>query len=78
MPVRYEAAHAAVGVVRVLYPLLDLLAPVFARRAVRRLPPRRWPTTLRKAGIGDIVTVNHLLALKVITRHRDAAAAAAA
>ena len=31
VPVRYESAHAPSGLVRVLYPLLDILAPLFSR-----------------------------------------------
>ena len=65
-PVKYEASHAPSGVIRALYPLLDLLAPLFA------LVPfagyrRSLGDTLRKAGFGESVTVNHILALKVIT-----------
>jgi tight adherence protein C len=66
VPVRYEAAHAPSALVRLLYPLLDALAPLFA--AVPFADYRRsLADSLRKAGFGDSVTVNHLFALKVIT-----------
>ena len=65
-PVRYEAAHAPSAIIRPLYPLLNLLAPLF-----RWLPfpeyRRSLADNLRKAGFGDSVTPDHIFALKLIT-----------
>jgi tight adherence protein C len=66
VPVRYEAAHAPSTLIRVLYPLLNVLAPLFA--IVPFADYRRsLADNLRKAGFGDSVTVNHIFALKLIT-----------
>jgi tight adherence protein C len=65
-PVHFEPAHAPSGLIRLLYPVLHLLAPLCAA-----LPFAEYRAaladTLRKAGFGDSVTVNHIFALKVIT-----------
>lgn len=65
IPVRYEASHAPSGAVRILYPLLNVLAPLFD---VVPVPEYRRSLTdnLRKAGFGESVTVNHIFALKLI------------
>ncbi len=64
--VRFEPAHAPSGLIRLLYPLLHVLAPLFAP-----LPFAEYRATLadtlRKAGFGESVTVNHVFALKVIS-----------
>ena len=65
-PVRYDASHAPSGLIRMLYPVLDLLAPLFAPLPVAGYR-RSLGDTLRKAGFGEGVTVNHILALKLIT-----------
>ncbi len=66
MPVRYEVAHAPSALFRVLFPLLNALAPLFA--IVPAAGYRRsLADNLRKAGFGDSVTVNHIFALKLIT-----------
>lgn len=66
VPVRYESAHAPSGLIRVLYPLLNVLAPLFA--ALPFADYRRALTdNLRKAGFGDSVTANHVFPLKLIT-----------
>lgn len=65
-PVRFEAAHSPSGLIRFLYPILDVLAPLF-----RRVPfaeyRRNLADTLRKAGFGESVTVNHIFALKLLS-----------
>ncbi len=65
-PVGFESAHAPSGLIRILYPILDVLAPLF-----RRLPfaeyRRTLADTLRKAGFGESVTVNHIFALKFLS-----------
>lgn len=65
-PVPFEAAHAPSGLIRSLYPVLNVLAPVFSQ-----LPFAGYRRTLndnlRKAGFGDSVTVNHIFALKVLS-----------
>ncbi len=65
-PVRFEPAHAPSGLVRMLYPVLHVLAPLFAP-----LPFAEYRSaltdTLRKAGFGDSVTVNHIFAFKLIS-----------
>ncbi|MEO7158270.1 MAG: hypothetical protein ABI039_11940, partial [Vicinamibacterales bacterium] len=66
VPVRYEASHAPSGLIRAFYPLLDVLAPLFALLPVEGYR-RTLGDSLRKAGFGDSVTVNHILALKAIT-----------
>jgi tight adherence protein C len=64
--VPFEAAHAPSTLIRVLFPLLNVLAPLFAL-----LPfddyRRTLADTLRKAGFGPSVTVNHLFALKLLS-----------
>ena len=65
-PVRFEAAHAPSGLVRFLYPVLHLLAPLFSAAAVCRYR-RTLTDTLRKASFGESVTVNHIFALKLIS-----------
>lgn len=66
VPVRYESSHAPSGLIRVLFPLLDVLAPLFA--AVPFAEYRRaLAENLHKAGFGDSVTVNHIFALKLIS-----------
>jgi tight adherence protein C len=66
VPVRYDASHAPSGLIRALYPLLDVLAPLFT--LVPFAGYRRSMTdTLRKAGFGESVTVDHIFALKLIT-----------
>ena len=65
-PVRFEAAHAPSAVIRVFYPLLNLMAPVFAVVPFKEYR-RVMADNLRKAGFGDSVTVNHILALKAIS-----------
>lgn len=64
--VRFEPAHAPSGLIRLMYPLLHVLAPLFAP-----LPFAEYRATLadtlRKAGFGESVTVNHVFALKVIS-----------
>jgi tight adherence protein C len=65
-PVRYEPAHAPSGLVRVLYPLLNVFAPLFAMLPFADYR-RSLGDTLRKAGFGESVTVNHIFALKLIT-----------
>jgi tight adherence protein C len=66
LPVHYDASHAPSGVIRALFPLLDLLAPVFA--VIPFADYRRTlADTLRKAAFGESVTVNHIFALKTIT-----------
>lgn len=66
VPVRYEASHAPSGVIRLFYPLLDLLAPLFAILPFAQYR-RTLTDNLRKAGFGDSVTANHIFALKLIT-----------
>src|SRR5689334_18570382 len=66
MPVRYESTHAPSALIRALYPVLDALAPAFAALPLGEYR-RSLGDTLRKAGFGDSVTVNHILALKLIT-----------
>lgn len=65
-PVRFEPAHAPSGLIRALYPVLHVLAPLCTP-----LPFAEYRTaladTLRKAGFGDSVTVNHIFAFKVIS-----------
>jgi hypothetical protein len=65
-PVRYEAAHAPSAIIRPLYPLLNVLAPLFSWLP---FPEYRHSLAdnLRKAGFGDSVTPNHIFALKLIT-----------
>lgn len=65
-PVRFEPAHAPSGLVRMLYPLLDLLAPMAAWVP---FPEYRasLADTLRKAGFGESVTVNHVFAFKALS-----------
>lgn len=64
-PVRYEAAHAPSALIRLLFPVLHLMAPVFSV-----LPFAGYRAaltdTMRKAGFGDSVTPNHVFGLKVI------------
>lgn len=64
-PVRFEPAHAPSGLVRMLYPLLDLLAPMAGWVP---FPEYRasLADTLRKAGFGESVTVNHVFAFKAL------------
>jgi tight adherence protein C len=66
VPVRYESSHAPSGLIRVLYPLLDALAPLFAVLPFAEYR-RALADNLRKAGFGDSVTVNHIFALKLIS-----------
>lgn len=65
-PVRFEPAHAPSGLVRMLYPLLDLLAPMAGWVP---FPEYRasLADTLRKAGFGESVTVNHVFAFKALS-----------
>ena len=65
-PVRFEPAHAPSGLVRMLYPLLDLLAPMAAWAP---FPEYRASLgdALRKAGFGESVTVNHVFAFKALS-----------
>src|SRR5262245_61494670 len=65
LPVRYEPAHAPSGAVRVLYPLLNILAPLFEAMPFPEYR-RTLADNLRKAGFGESVTVNHIFALKLI------------
>jgi tight adherence protein C len=51
---------------RLSYPLLDRLAPAFKRAGLRAYRTR-MATELHRAGIGEYVSVDHLLALKVMT-----------
>jgi tight adherence protein C len=64
--VPFEAAHAPSTLIRVLFPLLNVLAPLFAL-----LPfddyRRALTDNLRKAGFGPSVTVNHVFALKLLS-----------
>ena len=66
VPVRYEAAHAPSALIRVLYPVLDALAPLFAAVPLGEYR-HSLADNLRKAGFGDSVTPNHIFALKLIT-----------
>src|SRR5712692_1841354 len=51
---------------RLSFPLLDLLAPVF--RLIQWKSYRQKATiALQKAGIADVITVDHLLAMKAIS-----------
>jgi tight adherence protein C len=63
---RFEAAHAPSGLVRMLYPLLNLLSPLFAPLPFADYR-RSLADNLRKAGFGDSVTVNHIFAMKLIS-----------
>lgn len=66
VPAHYEASHAPSAVVRVLFPLLDVLAPLMSPVPFADYR-RSLADTLRKAGFGDSVTVNHVFVLKVLT-----------
>jgi tight adherence protein C len=66
LPTRPQAVLPAGPLwLRLVFPLLDLVAPAF-----RAIPWRRYrakaAVALRRAAIGEVVTVNHLLALKVL------------
>jgi tight adherence protein C len=50
---------------RLFFPLLDLLAPLF-KRVPWESYRRRMPLALRRAGIADGITVDHLLAMKAV------------
>ncbi len=65
-PVRFEPAHAPSGLVRMLFPVLHVLAPLFSPLPFTEYR-RSLADTLRKAGFGDSVTVNHIFAFKVIS-----------
>lgn len=64
--VPFEAAHSPSGFVRLLFPALDVLAPVFALLPFAAYR-RALADTLKKAGFGDSVTVNHIFAMKFIS-----------
>ena len=64
--VRYDASHAPSGLVRVLYPVLNAMAPLFTPLPFADYR-RTLGDSLRKAGFGDSVTVNHIFALKLIS-----------
>jgi tight adherence protein C len=51
---------------RILFPILDVMAPLFQRVAWRSYR-QKAEGNLARAGLGGVVTVNHLLAMKVIT-----------
>ncbi len=63
---RFEQAHAPSGLVRMLFPLLDLLAPLFAALPFENYR-RALADNLRKAGFGDSITVNHIFAMKLLS-----------
>lgn len=64
-PAQYEPAHAPSSIVRGLFPVLDVLAPLFSRLPFPAYR-RRLADSLRKAGFGESVTVDHIFALKAI------------
>jgi tight adherence protein C len=50
---------------RLLFPILNLLAPLFEAVSWRRYRSKAT-VALNRAGLGDAITVNHLLAMKVL------------
>lgn len=62
---RADLSHVPSVVFRMLFPALDPLAPFF-----KRLPLHQYRTKtaieLQKAGIGEVITVDHLLAMKAL------------
>jgi tight adherence protein C len=66
VPVRFERAHSPSALVAFLFPVLNVLAPLF-----RRLPladyRRSLAGNLRKAGFGESVVPDHVLAFKLVS-----------
>jgi tight adherence protein C len=64
--VPFEAAHSPSTVIKVLYPLLNVMAPLFAVLPLTDYR-RSMIDTMKKAGFGESVTVNHVLVLKAVS-----------
>lgn len=64
--VPFEASHSPSTLIRVFYPLMNVLAPLFAPLPFAEYR-RALTDTLHKAGFGESVTVDHMFVLKTIS-----------
>jgi tight adherence protein C len=63
---RVEASQIGSLWLRLLFPILNLLAPIFEYVPWRRYRAKA-AVNLSRAGLGDTITVNHLLAMKALS-----------
>jgi tight adherence protein C len=63
---RADLSRVQSPIFRMLFPLLDPLAPYLRRLPLQKYRPKA-ALELQKAGIGEVITVDHLLAMKALS-----------